>query len=65
MTDRYALQFGDFVGPWRPAFAWLPIQLFDGHWVWLRSLEKRRAQTHDYLTPSGSWWVYRLSGDPI
>lgn len=58
-------QFGFFAGPPRKAFAWLPTPLFDGHWVWLRPIIKRRVQKHDYLSGGPDWWWFRsLPGDP-
>lgn len=50
-------QFGDFVGPWRDAFAWLPTRTFDGALIWLRAYRRRRVQLHDYLPgPVTQWW---------
>lgn len=57
----YVPMFGKFVGPWRPAFAWLPTRLFDGELVWLRKIVRRRVQKHDYLTGGpDQWWFYAL-----
>ena len=50
-------QFGDFVGPWRKAFAWLPTKTYDGSLIWLRGYRRRRVQLHDYLPgPTTQWW---------
>lgn len=54
---RYQPQFGEFVGPWRRAFAWTPVRSFDGQLVWLRSYRRRRCQKRDYLPgPLEQWW---------
>ena len=29
--------------PWKPWFAWHPVQLETKRWVWLRTIEKRRV----------------------
>lgn len=55
---------GDFIGPWRRVFAWLPVRTFDGCWIWLRSVHRRRVQLHAYLVGpdrSGSWWFFATS----
>lgn len=56
--------FGDPVGPWRSWFAWKPVRTFDGVWMWLRRVKRRRIQKHDYL-PGGPdfWWQYAMLGD--
>ncbi|AWN47165.1 hypothetical protein DK419_13260 [Methylobacterium terrae] len=53
--------FGSPIGPWRLWFAWRPVQSFDGAWMWLRRVDRRRIQKHDYLTggePLEQWWQY-------
>lgn len=55
--------FGDFVGPWRYAYAWLPIKSYDGHTIWLISYRRRRVQSHYYLPgPTLCWWWNDLLG---
>ena len=50
---------GDFIGPWRPWFAWFPVTTYDGEWLWLRRVDRRRVQKHEYLSgPSWQWWMY-------
>lgn len=56
--------FGNPVGPWRRLFAWWPVRLFDGTWVWLRFVSRRRIQLHQYLSGgSDHWWQYALPED--
>lgn len=52
--------FGDPIGPWHRVFAWLPRQTFDGGWVWLRYIWRRRIQKHHYLFGGPDrWWQFR------
>lgn len=37
---------------WQPWFAWHPVQLDDGRWAWLRTVERRGQYLH------GGWEVY-------
>lgn len=51
--------FGNVAGPWRRCFAWLPTRLFDGTWVWLRTIRRRRIQLKSYLQGGpDQWWQY-------
>lgn len=53
--------FGFPVGPWHAWFAWRPIWTRDTGWRWLRKINRRRYQLHDYLPgPVSEWWEYRL-----
>ncbi len=59
-------RFGAPIGPWRPWFAWRPVETFDGVCTWLRPVMRRRIQKHDYLTggePLAQWWQYAFPGD--
>ena len=52
--------FGSPIGPWVPAFAWLPVDTIDAGWVWLRFYRKRRVQKHQYLFGGADlWWQNR------
>lgn len=56
--------FGDAIGPWRPWFAWYPVESFDGVWMWLRTVGRRRIQKHEYLYGGADfWWQYAELGD--
>lgn len=54
--------FGDPVGPWHKWFAWKPVKTYDQRFVWLRTVERRCIQKHEYLPHGGAdfWWQYRL-----
>jgi hypothetical protein len=54
---KYFPMFGDPVGPWIPATAWLPRWTCDGGWVWLRPVWRRLIQKHYYL-PIGFYPPY-------
>lgn len=32
-------------GSWHPCFAWLPVRLLTGQWVWLQPYDARRVVT--------------------
>lgn len=52
--------FGAPIGPWHRWFAWRPIRTYDGRGMWLRRVERRRIQIHDYIAaPLDQWWQYR------
>lgn len=47
------------IGPWHDWFAWFPVRTYDHRWAWLRSIRRRRLQTHDYLDgPMSCCWQY-------
>lgn len=56
--------FGDFIGQWHRSFCWIPRETYDGRWVWLRNVWRRRVQLKRYLTNYGRgnsfWWFYSL-----
>lgn len=54
------MAFSDFVGPIERKFAWLPCKLWNGSFVWLRFVARRRAVVHWHLYPGGGddFWVY-------
>ncbi|WP_123702305.1 hypothetical protein [Rathayibacter sp. PhB127] len=56
MTDRYEPQFGWAFSRWHRYFAWRPIQTVDRGWVWLRMVNRRRIQKHDYLSGGADFW---------
>jgi hypothetical protein len=56
--------FANPIGPWRRHFALIPRQTFDGMWVWMRPMVRRRVQLHQHLPgPGAQWWQYALPGD--
>lgn len=60
MTFWPKLAFANYVGPEERWFAWRPVKLWSGAWVWLRFLKRRVAVVHSHLTPGAgdSFWVY-------
>lgn len=52
--------FGDPIGPWHRVFAWWPIRTFDQCIVWLKWVERRCIQKHQYLDGGADfWWQYK------
>lgn len=52
--------FGDPIGPWFQAFAWLPTHTYDRGWRWLCLIWKRPIQKHYYLDGGADfWWQVR------
>ncbi len=54
-------RFGHPVSPWHWWFAWHPVWTWDHRLVWLRRIQRRVIQTHDYLSACrgpGWWWQY-------
>jgi hypothetical protein len=43
---------------WRPWFAWHPVMIENGQWVWLETVE-RKFKPMDMLVVGGSCWDYR------
>ena len=67
MNQTITPQFGSFVGPWRPWFAWLPVQSWDGRWIWLRAVLRRRVLKNASLSDLGGadqWWLYATEFTP-
>lgn len=59
MTDDKPV-FGDPIGPWIRAFAWLPRWTFDAGTVWLVFIWKRHIQKKLCLDGGPDfWWQYR------
>jgi len=51
--------FGEPLGPWCKWFAWRPVKLTDGGFVWFRWVARRRIEGHNNLSPHpGNWWQY-------
>ena len=52
--------FGEPIAPWHYWFAWHPIRTWDGRWVWLRKVQRRLIQRHQYIDHEGDdqWWQY-------
>ena len=52
--------FGEPLSPWHWWFAWRPVQTWDHRWVWLRRIQRRFIQKHEYLSHGGNdwWWQY-------
>ncbi len=58
--------FGHAVGPWHRAFAFVPHYTFDGGWVWLRFVWRRRIQKNTWLDGGADeWWQFRRFGLPV
>jgi len=54
-------QFGSPVGPPHPWFAWRPVRLYYGKWVWMRVVIRLRIGKHDYLDgPDWEFWSYSM-----
>jgi hypothetical protein len=54
------LAFANYVGPSERWFAWKPVELWSGAWIWMRFVERRVAVVHMRLEPGGGekFWVY-------
>jgi len=54
--------FGHPIGLWHWHFTWWPIRTYDQRPVWLRGVERRCIQRHQYLSGGGPdfWWQYRI-----
>lgn len=51
--------FGSFGGPAHLWFAWFPVKLWYGRWVWLRLIMRRRVIKHQYLHgPDWEFWAH-------
>ena len=61
MSDPYRPSFGEPINDWHRWFAWRPVDTVDRGWRWLRSVNCRRIQKHNYL-PGGpdSWFQYAV-----
>lgn len=60
MTGWPVYEFGSYFGPVDTWFAWRPVKLWWGKWVWLRRVERRRVVKHYYLPgPEWQFWAYR------
>ena len=46
-------------GPWRPWFAWWPVEVLGGGWRWLVILERRPWTTATWVSYPCSGWDYR------
>lgn len=61
-AEKYASpRFGFPITDWHKAFAWRPVRTFDGRWVWLPPVMRRRYHLHDYLDQSAGsdqWSIY-------
>jgi hypothetical protein len=56
-------EFGTPVGPVFSWFAWRPVQLWYGRWVWLQTVRASRIRKHDYLDgPDWAFWSYEKVG---
>ena len=50
---------GRAISPWRWWFAWRPASMWDGQWVWLARVWRRRIQSKLGLPgPLEQWWQY-------
>lgn len=51
--------FGDKIGPAHRWFAWHPVRLWYGRWVWLRTVFRQRVHKKPYLDgPDWAFWSY-------
>ncbi len=59
--DKAKPMFGDPIGDWKWWFAWFPVELFDGGYIWFKTVQRRRIQLHSYLNAHTDWfwWQYR------
>lgn len=61
-ANRYAVpMFGTPIGPWHEWFAWKPVRSFDGRFLFLQKIMRRRCQLHEYLDQSAgsrTWWQF-------
>lgn len=58
--------FGDYLGPAHLWFAWRPVRLYYGKWVWLRNVVRLRVVKKPNLHgPDWEFWSYsdRTKGD--
>jgi hypothetical protein len=59
MTKHPKYSFGSHAGPAHPWFAWRPVRLWYGRWVWLTTVSRQRVVKHDYLDgPDWAFWSY-------
>jgi hypothetical protein len=60
--------FGDPIGRVDTWFAWRPVRLWWGKWVWLRTVHRARICKHTYLHgPDWQFWSYEAAlthGEP-
>lgn len=51
--------FGYPVGPVHRWFAWRPVRLWYGRWVWLKTVYRARVTKREYLHgPDWQFWTY-------
>ena len=52
--------FGEPISPWHWWLAWHPVRTWDHRWVWIRRIQRRLIQKHQYLSHGGNehWWQY-------
>lgn len=59
MTWPHCYTFGQVVGPVHAWFAWRPVRLWYGKWVWFQTVMRARLVKHDYLDgPDWQFWTY-------
>ncbi len=56
--DFYRPRFGEPITKWVKWFAWRPVETIDRGYVWFRFVQRRRIQSHEYLTYQTRWWQY-------
>lgn len=58
MWPRYS--FGEYQGPVHTWFAWFPVRLWYGRYVWLKPVLRRRVVKRAYLDGPCDWafWCY-------
>jgi len=57
-------EFGAPVGPVHKWFAWRPVRLWWGKWVWLRTVQRSRVVKYIDLTgPHSEWWTYEEAAE--
>jgi len=63
MADLKGLN-SDPISDWINWFAWYPVKTWEGEWLWLRVIERRRMRLHSYLRPDAPfyWWQYARKG---
>jgi hypothetical protein len=61
--DVYA--FGRIIGPIHEWFAWRPVRLWWGKWVWLRYVKRARVIKDWRLDDGPDWefWTYDSEGE--
>lgn len=58
--------FGKPFGPAHRWFAWRPVRLWYGKWVWMQTVMRARVGKHSYLDgPDYDFWTYDLEKEEV